>query len=97
MSLISTAWGVPSVVGPFIAGGLTEFVSWRWAFLSIAPLVPPPLFLVPPRVGAPARAARRAAAPPPPPPRRPCSPACLGPAPRSAPRSGGADGSDLPQ
>src|SRR4028119_1498148 len=43
MSLISTAWVVPSVIGPFIAGGLTEFVSWRWAFLSIAPPVPPPL------------------------------------------------------
>ena len=50
MSLIATAWVVPSVVGPFVAGGLTEYVSWRWAFLSIAPLVPIPLVLVLPRV-----------------------------------------------
>lgn len=59
MSLISTAWVVPSVVGPFIAGGLTEFVSWRWAFLSIAPLVPLPLFVVLPRMGATVRTAVR--------------------------------------
>ncbi|MDP9318265.1 MAG: MFS transporter [Actinomycetota bacterium] len=50
MSLIATAWVVPSVVGPFIAGGLTQYVSWRWAFLSIAPLVPIPLALVVPRI-----------------------------------------------
>lgn len=46
MSLLSTAWVVPSVVGPFIAGGLTEFLSWRWAFFSIAPLVPLPLLVM---------------------------------------------------
>jgi MFS family permease len=50
MSLIATAWVVPSVVGPFIAGGLTQYVSWRWAFLSIAPLVPIPLAVVLPRI-----------------------------------------------
>jgi MFS family permease len=52
MSLIATAWVVPSVVGPFIAGGLTELVSWRWAFLSIAPFVLVPLLIVVPRVTA---------------------------------------------
>lgn len=50
MSLLSTAWVVPSVVGPFIAGGLTQYVSWRWAFLSIAPLVPIPLMMILPRI-----------------------------------------------
>lgn len=49
MSLLATAWVVPSVIGPFIAGGLTQYVSWRWAFLSLAPLVPIPLFFVLPR------------------------------------------------
>ncbi len=52
MSMIATAWVVPSVVGPFVAGSLTEYVSWRWAFLSIAPLVPIPLALVLPRLRA---------------------------------------------
>ncbi|MEJ7628631.1 MAG: MFS transporter [Nocardioidaceae bacterium] len=50
MSLLATAWVVPSVIGPFIAGGLTQYVSWRWAFLSIAPLVPIPLALLVPRI-----------------------------------------------
>ncbi len=52
MSLLATAWVVPSVVGPFIAGGLTQYVSWRWAFLALVPLVPIPLFVVLPRVRA---------------------------------------------
>src|SRR5262245_26398643 len=52
MSMIATAWVVPSVVGPFIAGGLTEFVSWRWAFLMLVPIVPAPLFVVLPKVSA---------------------------------------------
>ncbi len=52
MSLISTAWVVPSVVGPLIAGGLTEYVSWRWAFLSLVPLMPVPLLAVLPKLAA---------------------------------------------
>lgn len=52
MSLISTAWVVPSVVGPFIAGTLTEYVSWRWAFLSLVPLMPIPLLAVLPKLAA---------------------------------------------
>jgi MFS family permease len=50
MSLIATAWVVPSVLGPFIAGGLTQYVSWRWAFLSLVPLIPIPLLAVMPRL-----------------------------------------------
>ncbi len=52
MSLISTAWVVPSVIGPFIAGTLTEYVSWRWAFLSLVPLMPIPLLAVLPKLAA---------------------------------------------
>lgn len=50
MSLIATAWVVPSVIGPFIAGGLTELISWRWAFLSLVPFIPLPLIVVLPRL-----------------------------------------------
>ncbi len=50
MSLLSTAWVLPSVLGPFIAGGLTEYVSWRWAFLALAPLVAIPLAVILPRM-----------------------------------------------
>jgi MFS family permease len=56
MSMIATAWVVPSVIGPFLAGGLTQYVSWRWAFLSIAPVVPIPLAVVLPRISGARRA-----------------------------------------
>ncbi|QUH04617.1 MFS transporter [Saccharopolyspora erythraea] len=36
---ISSAWVVPALVGPAIAGFLTEYLSWRWVFLGLAPLV----------------------------------------------------------
>lgn len=50
MAMLSTAWVVPSVVGPLIAGGLTQYVSWRWAFLSLAPIVLIPLVMILPRI-----------------------------------------------
>ncbi|GAA0533960.1 MFS transporter [Saccharopolyspora subtropica] len=37
--VLSSAWVVPALVGPVIAGFLTEQVSWRWVFLGLAPLV----------------------------------------------------------
>src|SRR6185503_7552620 len=36
---LSTAWVIPSVVGPFLSGVLTQHVSWRWAFLGLLPFV----------------------------------------------------------
>jgi MFS family permease len=36
--LLSTAWVLPSLVGPVAAGLLTEHVSWRWVFLGLVPL-----------------------------------------------------------
>lgn len=36
---LSAAWVVPALLGPTIAGLLTEYVSWRWVFLGLAPLV----------------------------------------------------------
>ncbi|MCI2423263.1 MFS transporter [Saccharopolyspora sp. K220] len=36
---LSSAWVVPALVGPVIAGLLTEHASWRWVFLGLAPLV----------------------------------------------------------
>ena len=31
-SLLAASWVVPAIVGPLIAGWLTESLSWRWAF-----------------------------------------------------------------
>jgi MFS family permease len=35
----SSAWVVPSLVGPPVAGLLTEDASWRWVFLGLVPFV----------------------------------------------------------
>lgn len=36
---LSAAWVVPSLIGPTIAGVVTVYLSWRWIFLGLAPLV----------------------------------------------------------
>src|ERR1700712_4916593 len=35
-SLFATAWVLPSIVGPFIAGGLVDLFGWRSVFLVVA-------------------------------------------------------------
>jgi MFS family permease len=32
----SAAWVVPSLIGPFLAGAVTEYLHWRWVFLGVA-------------------------------------------------------------
>lgn len=34
----AAAWVVPSMIGPFLAGAVAEFIDWRWAFLGVAVL-----------------------------------------------------------
>ena len=38
----SAAWVVPSLVGPFLAGAVTEYLHWRWVFLGVALLTVSP-------------------------------------------------------
>ena len=47
---MAAAWVVPSIVGPLVAGLLTDHASWRWVFLGIAPLVLIPVALALPSV-----------------------------------------------
>jgi MFS family permease len=44
-SFMSAAWVVPSIVGPLIAGFVTEQWSWRLVFLGLAPFVVVPVAL----------------------------------------------------
>ncbi|MCE2807776.1 MAG: MFS transporter [Actinobacteria bacterium] len=37
-ALISSAWMLPSVIGPVIAAWIAETVGWRWVFLGLLPL-----------------------------------------------------------
>lgn len=34
----AAAWVIPSMVGPFLAGAVAEYLDWRWAFLGVAVL-----------------------------------------------------------
>ncbi len=36
---LSTAWVLPGVLGPAIAGAVGESVGWRWVFLALLPLI----------------------------------------------------------
>ncbi|MGH8879593.1 MAG: MFS transporter [Stackebrandtia sp.] len=38
---LATAWVVPAIVGPAIAGAIVTFAGWEWVFLSAALLVIP--------------------------------------------------------
>jgi len=48
--LVSSAWVVPSLVGPPVAGLVTEQLSWHWVFLGLLPLVAVAVLLVLPAV-----------------------------------------------
>lgn len=37
LALNSTAWIIPGIIGPGIAGVVASFVSWRWVFLALVP------------------------------------------------------------
>jgi MFS family permease len=37
--VISSAWVVPSLVGPVVSGALAQHASWRWVFLGLVPFV----------------------------------------------------------
>ncbi|SOD65006.1 Major Facilitator Superfamily protein [Streptomyces zhaozhouensis] len=58
LAAFSASWVVPSMVGPVIAGTITEQLGWRWVFLGITVLVVLPLAALVP-------ALRRAASGPP--------------------------------
>lgn len=36
---LSAAWVVPALVGPPVAGVITDQLSWRWVFLGLPPLI----------------------------------------------------------
>ncbi|MBV8997081.1 MAG: MFS transporter, partial [Pseudonocardiales bacterium] len=60
--LMSSAWVLPSLIGPPIAGVVTERLSWHWVFLGLVPVVVLAVALVVPAMR---RLARPAAAPDP--------------------------------
>ena len=51
-AVLSAAWVLPAIIGPLIAGFLTDHVSWRAVFWLVVPFVIPPLLLLVPRAAA---------------------------------------------
>ncbi|MGH2417706.1 MAG: MFS transporter, partial [Candidatus Limnocylindria bacterium] len=39
IALVSSAWVVPGLIGPALAGWITDALDWRWVFLGIVPPV----------------------------------------------------------
>lgn len=39
IALTSSAWIVPGLVGPALAGAVSDAIGWRWVFLAIVPAV----------------------------------------------------------
>ncbi|MET9801337.1 MFS transporter [Streptomyces sp. NPDC006368] len=50
MAAFAASWVVPSVVGPLVAGTVTERLGWRWVFVGIPVLVVVPLALALPAI-----------------------------------------------
>jgi MFS family permease len=40
IAITSSAWVLPGILGPAAAGYVAQELSWRWAFLGLAPLLP---------------------------------------------------------
>jgi MFS family permease len=39
-AVLSTAWVVPGLIGPAVAGAVAEHLHWRWVFLGLLPVLP---------------------------------------------------------
>ena len=60
LALFSSAWLVPSFLGPVLGGVIATLAGWRWTFLSLAAFVPIVAVLVLPAVSRHDRGAARA-------------------------------------
>jgi MFS family permease len=40
IAIISSAWVLPGLIGPAVAGYVAEAASWRWTFLALVPWLP---------------------------------------------------------
>lgn len=49
-ALLSSAWTIPSLVGPLLAGLAADLVGWRWVFVAMVPLIVAAMALTLPRL-----------------------------------------------
>lgn len=46
LAILSSAWVVPGLVGPALAGFVADVAGWRWVFLGLVPVLPLAIALV---------------------------------------------------
>ena len=56
LALMSSAWVIPSLIGPGVAGLVADAATWRWVFVLVAPFLPVAVALTLPGLRALARA-----------------------------------------
>jgi MFS family permease len=49
-ALLSSAWTIPSLIGPLLAGIAADLVGWRWVFVAMVPLIIAAMSLTLPRL-----------------------------------------------
>ena len=40
IAILSSAWVVPGLIGPALAGIVADIIGWRWVFLGLVPVLP---------------------------------------------------------
>ena len=50
IAVFSSAWVVPGLIGPALAGIVADFLGWRWVFFGLVPLLPLATVLVLPNL-----------------------------------------------
>jgi MFS family permease len=50
IAVLSSAWVVPGLIGPALAGIVTDFLGWRWVFFGLVPVLPLATVLVLPNL-----------------------------------------------
>lgn len=60
LALMSSAWVLPSLAGPAVAGLIADVASWRWVFVLLLPFLPVAVLLTLPGLRALSRAERLA-------------------------------------
>ena len=63
LALMSSAWVLPSLAGPAVAGVIADTLTWRWVFVLLLPFLPVAVVLTLPGLRALSRAERGCAAP----------------------------------
>ena len=53
LAAFAAAWVLPALVGPFLAGAVTELLHWRWVFLGVVVLAAAAYALLLPRLSRP--------------------------------------------